>query len=99
VDSHDKLESRRIPALAAILFGIGGLWYVAFGLNRFYDAHRMAGLPFFWSAILGLCPFVSLALAGLLLEGFQRSRGTSRRLLIISLAFGLSPWFWLLGKF
>ncbi len=98
MDSHDKFESRRIPALAAILFGIGSLWYAALGLNRFYDAHRMAGLPFLWSVILGLCPFISLALAGLLLEGFQKSRGTSRRLLVLSLAVGLSPWLWLLGK-
>ena len=99
MNSHDKLDSRRVSALAAVLFGIGGLWYVALTLNRFYDVNRLTGLPFLWTAILGLCPFVSLAMAGLLLEGFRKSRGTSRDLLIISLAVGLSPWFWLFGKF
>ena len=99
MDRYEKLRNQRVPALAAILFGISSLWYISLGLNRFYDFNHLAGLPFLWSAILGLCPFVSLALAGLLVEACRKSRGTSRDLLIISLAVGLSPWLWLLCKF
>jgi hypothetical protein len=99
MNSLEKLRNQRVPVMAAILFGISGLWYISLGLNHFYDLNRLAGLPFIWTAFLGICPFVGLALAALLVEARRKSRGSSRELLIISLAVGLSPWLWLLGKF
>lgn len=95
MDSRKNTEFRRMPALATALIVVGSLWYAALALNRLCDVQRIAGLPFVWTAILGLVPFVSLAIAGLLVEGYRKSRGISRELYVISLAIGLSPWLWL----
>lgn len=99
VDSRETLRSRSVPALAAILMGFGGLWYVSLGLNHFYDANRLAGLPFFWTAVLGLCPFVCLCFAALLVDNYRRSRGAWQGLFFLSLGTALSPWMWLLWNY
>ena len=95
MNSRKNTEFRRVPALATALIAVGSLWYAALVLNRLCDAQRLAGLPFIWTAILGLFPFVSLAIGGLLIEGYRKSRGISRETFVISLAVGLSPWLWL----
>jgi hypothetical protein len=79
--------------LAATLLTAAAFWYLALGLNL-SGVIEFAGLRFFWTAVLGLGPFVCLALSALLADAHVRSANRKGRLVWSALAAGLSPWLW-----
>jgi hypothetical protein len=83
-----------VPVMAWLVFALTALWHLAFILNL-RDISTFGGMRFFWTATLGLAPFLCLALTALLAERYRSSDRANARLISAALAAGLSPWLWL----
>ena len=83
--------------LAATLFIVAATWYCALILNL-RGIVEFAGLRFFWTAALGLGPFLCLGLTALLLDGYQHTGYRNKRLVYAATTAGLSPWLWSLAS-
>lgn len=79
--------------MASLVLIAVAIWYVALLLNL-HHANTYGGLGFFWTAALGIGPFVCLALDALLADAYVHANRAHRRLFLASLTAGLSPWIW-----
>jgi hypothetical protein len=80
-----------VPVMAAVTFAAAALWHAALILTL-RGTEDFAGLHFFWTAVLGLGPFVCIGLVGLLADRFLNSNRLHSRLVWAAVTAGLSPW-------
>jgi hypothetical protein len=79
------------PTLALAIFAVTAVWYAALILDL-QGVPEFIGLHFFWTAVLGLGPFVCLALSAMLADAYVFSDHSRIRLVCAAVATGLSPW-------
>jgi hypothetical protein len=92
----DRKNRFPLPVVAATLLLASVIWYCALILNL-RGIVQFAGLRFFWTAALGLGPFLCLGLTVLLLDRHLHDGHTNKRLVYAATTAGLSPWLWSLA--
>jgi hypothetical protein len=77
---------------AIAVFALNAVWCVSVVVGLFVGPKDFSGLPFIWTLMLGLCPFLDIMLAGLLAYFHVRARGAHKVIFCAAFTVTLIPW-------